>query len=131
MHGVHHRRDLPVQETVGLAGVEGAPLRLAAEMNPSEISDNPRWRTGGERNGNFRHGGRTKHAISASRCVNALARSIRNMHRDTFFYDAVTSGLTNRLRFTVTSASHASLQTMTRRSGVVGIQESEFYSHRR
>jgi hypothetical protein len=32
----------------------------------------------GKRNGNFRHGGRTKEAISASRYVNALARLIRD-----------------------------------------------------
>jgi hypothetical protein len=32
----------------------------------------------GKSNGNFRHGGRTKEAISASRYVNALARLIRD-----------------------------------------------------
>jgi len=32
----------------------------------------------GKRNGNFRHGGRTKEAISASRYVAALARLIRD-----------------------------------------------------
>src|SRR6059058_5144085 len=32
----------------------------------------------GKRNGNFRHGGRTKEAISASRYINALARLLRD-----------------------------------------------------
>jgi hypothetical protein len=32
----------------------------------------------GKRNGNFRHGGRTKEAINASRYVNALARLLRD-----------------------------------------------------
>jgi hypothetical protein len=32
----------------------------------------------GKRNGNFRHGGRTKDATYASRYVNALARLVRD-----------------------------------------------------
>jgi hypothetical protein len=32
----------------------------------------------GKRNGNFRHGGRTKEAISSSRYINELARLLRN-----------------------------------------------------
>jgi hypothetical protein len=32
----------------------------------------------GKRNGNFRHGGRTKEATDASRYVNALARLLRD-----------------------------------------------------
>jgi hypothetical protein len=31
----------------------------------------------GKRNGNFRHGGRTKHAADASRYINGLARMAR------------------------------------------------------
>jgi hypothetical protein len=33
----------------------------------------------GKENGNFRHGGRTKDATDASRHVNKLARTVRNM----------------------------------------------------
>jgi hypothetical protein len=32
----------------------------------------------GKRNGNFRHGGSTNEAIGASRCINSLARLIRD-----------------------------------------------------
>jgi len=32
----------------------------------------------GKKNGNFRHGGRTKEATSASRYINELARLLRN-----------------------------------------------------
>jgi hypothetical protein len=32
----------------------------------------------GKRNGNFRHGGRTKKAITTSRYINALARLLRD-----------------------------------------------------
>ena len=38
----------------------------------------PRRRTEGKKNGNFRHGGRTKEATSASRYINELARLLRN-----------------------------------------------------
>jgi hypothetical protein len=33
----------------------------------------------GKRNGNFRHGGRTKDATNTSRCVNELARLLRDI----------------------------------------------------
>jgi hypothetical protein len=33
----------------------------------------------GKRNGNFRHGGRTKEATGAARYVNGLARIVRDM----------------------------------------------------
>jgi len=33
----------------------------------------------GKRNGNFRHGGRTKEAIAASRYVNDLARILKSL----------------------------------------------------